>query len=43
MGMYFLLTRKIKISLEYASPIAMELSILSKFILNNFMNLKIGK
>ncbi len=35
LGIYYLLTRKLLLPLEYASPIAIECSILSNFSLNN--------
>ena len=47
MGCFFILTRYAGLKLEYASPIAIEISILSNFILNNIWtfrkrNTKVG-
>ncbi len=35
MGFFFILTRYARLNIEYASPIAIEISILSNFLLNN--------
>jgi dolichol-phosphate mannosyltransferase len=35
MGLFFILTRWIHIRIEWASPVAIEISILSNFLLNN--------
>jgi dolichol-phosphate mannosyltransferase len=40
MGLYIFLTRLMGITLEYASPIAIEISIISNFILNNIWTFK---
>jgi dolichol-phosphate mannosyltransferase len=40
MGLYIFFTRLLGITLEYASPIAIEISIISNFILNNIWTFK---
>ncbi len=40
MGMLYILTRLLSIRLEIASPIAIELSIVNNFVLNNFWTFK---
>jgi len=47
MGCFFILTRYARLNIEYASPIAIEISILSNFLLNNIWtfrkrNTKVG-
>ncbi|WP_319583590.1 glycosyltransferase family 2 protein [uncultured Pseudodesulfovibrio sp.] len=40
LGLYYLLTRLLSVSFEIAAPIAIEVSIISNFILNNFYTFK---